>query len=124
VKRIVSEIDRFIDKKCFDALYSALSSYIEDNPDNLELESTSNFVEEPDGACLIDMEIIKTENCVIEEDEITFDTIISCEIEIEETIKRNRETDSVNQWFRMQCKAVLADTLKSFSISNIEVYSK
>lgn len=124
MKKNTTEIDRFIDKKCYDAMYSALSRYIEDNPDSLELGQVSNFVEEPDGASLIDMEIIKTENCVIDEDEITFDTIVSCEIEIEETVNRNRETDSSSQWFRMHCKAVLADTLKSFTVSNIEVYSK
>ncbi len=124
MKKNVTEIDRFIDKKCYDAIYSALSSYIEDNPDGLELDQTSNFVEEPDGASLIDMEIVKTENCIIDEDEITFDTVVSCELEIEETVKRNRETDSASQWFRMHCKAVLADTLKSFTVSDIEVYSK
>lgn len=124
MKKNVTEIDRFIDKKCYDAMYAALSRYIEDNPDSLELNNISNFVEQPDGASLIEMEIIKSENCVIDEDEVAFDVIVSCEIEIEETVSRNRETDSTNQWFRMHCKAVLADTLKSFTVPNIEVYSK
>lgn len=124
MKKKETEIDRFINKKCYDAMYSALSRYIEDNPDGLELGRVSNFVEEPDGSSLIDMEIIKTENCIIDEDQITFETVVSCELEIEETVKRNRETDSARQWFRMRCKAVLADALKSFTVSNIEVYSK
>ena len=118
MKKTTTEIDRFTDKKCYDAIYSALSSYIEDNPDCLELNHTSNFVQEPDGASLIDMEIIKTENCVINEDEIIFDTVVSCEIEIEETVNRNRETDSTSQWFRLHCKALLTDTLNTTMNNN------
>ena len=45
----------------------------------------------------MDMELIKTANCVTDEDEIIFDAIVSCEIEIEETVRRNRETDSASQ---------------------------
>jgi hypothetical protein len=120
----VTGIDQFIDKNCYDAMYAALSHYIEDNPGSLELDYISNFVEQPDGASLIEMEINKSENCVIDEDEVAFDVIVSCEIEIVETVSRNRETDSTNQWFRMHCKAVLADMLKSFTVPNIEVYSK
>ncbi len=118
-----TELDRFIDKKCLDAMYSSLSDYIEDNPDGLELRP-SNFVEGPDGASLIDMEIIKTEKCIIDEDQISFDTIVCCELEIEETIKRNRETDTARQWFRLHCNAIFADTLMSFEVSDIEIYSK
>jgi hypothetical protein len=124
MKNHINEIDKFIDKKCYDAMYKSVSCYVEDNPNALELSCTSNFVDEPDGATLTDMEIIKTENCVIDEDEITFNTIVSCELEIEETVRRNRETDCASQWFRLKCRAVLHDTLKSFTVTNVEVYSK
>jgi hypothetical protein len=119
-----TNLDRFIDKKCYDVMYNEVARFVEDNPDMLDLRGTSNLVEEPDSASLCDMELIKTCQAVTEEDEITFDAIVSCELEIEKTVKRNRETDGVSQWFRLRCKAVLEDTLKSFRVVAIEVYSK
>lgn len=117
-----SALDRFIDKKCFDAIYRALEVYIEDNFGNLEL--SSYHVQEPDGAQLLEMEVIRTNGGTSEDDTITFDVIVSCEIEIEETVKRNRETDSVTQWFKAHCEAEFGEGLKNFKVTNVEVYSK
>lgn len=117
-----SALDRFIDKKCFDAIYRALEGYVEDNPADLEL--SSYHVQEPDGAQLLDMEVIKTVGGTSADDTITFDVIVSGEIEIEETVRRNRETDSVTQWFRVHCKAELGDGLKDLKVISVEVYSK
>ena len=118
-----SDLDRLVDKKCYTAIYNAVSQYVEDNPDALELSGVSNFVKEPDGASLSDMELIRSCNAVMNDDEIVFDAIVSCEIEIEETVRRNRETDGVRQWFKIQCRAILDETLKSFQVMRIEVYS-
>jgi hypothetical protein len=123
-KNKTSNLDRLIDKKCYDAMYNAVSQFIEDNLNNLELSGLSNLVEEPDGACLSDMEFIRSCNAEIEDNKIVFDAIVSCDIEIEETIRRNRETDGVIQWFKIRCKALIEETLKSFQIVHIEVYSK
>jgi|AGTN01.3.fsa_nt_gi hypothetical protein len=117
-----SALDRLIDKKCFDVIYGALEGYIEDNIDSLEL--SSHCVQEPDGAQLIDMEVIRTNGGTSEDDTITFEVIVSCEIEIEETVRRNRETDSVMQWFRVRCKAELLEGLKNLKVTSVEVYSK
>ncbi len=119
-----SDLDRLVDKKCYTAIYNAVSQYVEDNPDALELSGVSNFVKEPDGASLSDMELIRSCNAVMNDDEIIFEAIVSCEIEIEETVRRNRETDGVRQWFKIQCRARLDETLKSFQVMRIEVYSK
>lgn len=124
MKRNVTVMDKFIDNKCYDVMFSALSSYVEDNLDGLELDYISKFVEEPDTATLIDMEIIKTENCNIDGDQISFDTVVSCDLEIEETHKRNRETDNASQWFRMRCRANLADTVNGIKVLSIAVYTK
>ncbi len=32
-----SDLDRLVDKKCYTAIYNAVSQYVEDNPDALEL---------------------------------------------------------------------------------------
>lgn len=121
MQRKQSNLDQLIDKKCYDAMYRAVAGYIEDNPDELEL--SSYLVEEPDGATLSDLELIRTCDATIDENEISFVAIVSCEIEIEETVRRNRETDGASQWFRVKCKAVLGETLKSFRVTGVEVYS-
>jgi len=119
-----SDLLKLIDKKCYTTIYDAVSRFIEDNPDELDLRGASNFIDEPDAASLNEMELIKTCNVVVDEDVITFDMIVSCEIEIEETVRRNRETDGATQWFRIRCKALLEETLKSFEVIKIEVYTK
>ena len=124
LQKMPSDLDRLIDKKCYTKIYNTVAQFIEDNPDKLEMNGVSNFVEQPDGASLIDMEFIRTCNAVIEDDGIFFDAIVSCEIEIEETVLRNRETDGATQWFKVQCKAVLGETLKAFQVMQIEVYIK
>jgi len=72
----------------------------------------------------MEMEVIRTNGGTSEDDTITFDVVVSCEIEIEETVKRNRETDSVTQWFRVHCRTELGDGLKNLKVTNVEVYSK
>jgi hypothetical protein len=122
VSRKQSDLDRLIDKKCYDSIFDAVASYIEDNPDKLEI--SSNFVEKPDGATLSDLEFIRTCNTSIDENIISFDAIVSCEIEIDETVRRNRETDGVSQWFRIKCIATLGEVLKNFRVTEVEVYSR
>ena len=124
MKPVTSALDRLIDKKCYDALYKALSDYIEDSPDGLDLLYPSNLVEQPDTASLIDMEVIRSANSATKDDNLFFDVIVSGEIEIEETVRRERETDSVTQWFKLQCEAVLDDGLKDFIIKKVEVYAR
>lgn len=55
---------------------------------------------------------------------ILFDVILAAGINIAETVKRNRETDDMEQWFRISCSAELEDGIKNFSISNISINSK
>lgn len=55
---------------------------------------------------------------------ILFDVILAAGINIAETVKRNRETDDIEQWFRISCSAELEDGIKNFSISNISINSK
>jgi len=117
-------IDKLVDKRGYDIIYSAIAGYVEDNPDKLDLLYESNFVEEPDGASLVDIEIIRTANVNTKGDTVSFDVILSADIEIEETVKRNRETDSVCQWFRLRCEVTVKDSVKIFAVNNVQIYSK
>ena len=105
-----------------DGIFNALSKYVESNPDRLD--SNSNYVESPDEATLSDIDIKFVDITGSEGTELVFDVLVSAEIEIAETIMRNRETDGIEQWFRISCSAELDDGLRNFDISGIEIYNQ
>ncbi|MDW7670585.1 MAG: hypothetical protein SCK57_10445 [Bacillota bacterium] len=113
-----------IEKKCHDLLFDGLAAYIEAYPQKLELEEKSRSVQEVQAAVLDEMEIIRVDNIQQLEDGLHFDVIISCEIEIEETFKRDRQVDAVRQWFRTSCKGELEQLAESLKIHLIEVYQQ
>ncbi len=81
-----------------DGIFTALSEYVENNPERLE--SNSNCVESPDEATLSDIDIKFVDITGSEGTKLVFDVLVSAEIEIAETVMRNSETDSIEQWFR------------------------
>ena len=86
-----------------DGIFNTLSEYVESNPD--KLDSNSRCVESPDEATLSDIDIKFVNVADSEGSGILFDVVISAEIEIAETVRRNRETDGIEQWFRMLFEA-------------------
>jgi len=106
----------------YNELFDELSAYIEDNPD--KLESNSYYVQSPDEAALSDFDIIMIDITDSPGNAILFDVIVAAEVEIAETVKRNRETDGVEQWFRISCRADLDDGIQNFCISSISLYNK
>ena len=116
--------EKLIDKVCYDTIYRAASSYIDDNFESLDLAERSNSIEEVQVASLEDMAIQRVANIVQEDDDVKFDVIVSCEIEIEETVRRDRQVDSASQWFIVNCSAVLDGELQNFKVKTIEVYSR
>ncbi|CAH0346756.1 hypothetical protein [Bacillus sp. CECT 9360] len=46
------------------------------------------------------------------------------EIQIAETVKGNRETDGLIQWFRISCAAILEDGLQDFGVTDVSIYMK
>jgi len=119
-----SIIERFLDKKGYDTVFNTLSAYIEDNPEKLDLLYGSNLVEEPDGARLEDIELIRTGNVSIDGGIVSFTAIVSADIEIEETVSRNRETDSVIQWFELKCEFDADNALIPIRVFDVNIYSK
>jgi hypothetical protein len=120
-----------IEDMFYNDIFDALSDFIEDNPN--KLDSNSYSVQNPDEAELSDFEvkyvdIINSEGTGIHLCSSSyiffFDVVVSAEIEIAETVKRNRETDGIEQWFRISCAADLEDGLRNFSISSIQIYNK
>lgn len=48
----------------------------------------------------------------------------SAEIEVSETVKRERESVGVTQWFKLNCEALLEEGFKDIIVNRIEIYSK
>lgn len=119
---ILSTFRDVIADKYYNEIFDKLSSYIEDNPE--KLDSNSRHVESPDEATLSNFEVKLVDITDSEGNKILFDVIVSAEIEIAETVKRNREIDGIEQWFRISCSAELENGLQNFNISNIHIYNK
>lgn len=109
-----------IEDRFYNEIFNELSIFVQSNPD--KLESKSNYVESPDEAELSDFEIKWVSITSSGGNEIQFDVILSAEIEIAETIKRNRETDGLQQWFRISCGAILEDGLQDFGVIDVSIY--
>lgn len=111
-----------IEDMFYNDIFNALSAFIEDNPSRLE--SSSYRVQSPDEAALSDLKVQFVDITESEEDGVLFDVVVSAEVEIAETVRRSRETDGIEQWFRVSCTAELEDGIQDFRISGIQVYSK
>lgn len=105
-----------------DGIFNALSEYVESNPGRLDVDSY--VVERPDEASLDDVRIRSINITDSEGNGILFDVVVAAEIEVAETVRRNRETDGVEQWFRISCSAEMEDGLKNFDITGIHIYNK
>ena len=111
-----------IEDMFYDDIFNELSAYIEDNPD--KIDSNSHRIGSPDDATLSDFQVKLVDITDSLGNEILFDVVVSAEIEIAETVKRNRETDGIEQWFRISCSAELEDGFQNFKIFGIYVYNK
>jgi DNA-binding XRE family transcriptional regulator len=111
-----------IEDMFYNEIFNELSKYVERNPD--KLESNSYYVESPDEVTLSDFIVKWVSITSSEGNEIQFDVILSAEIEIAETVKRNRETDGLEQWFRISCAAILEDGLQDFGVIDVSIYMK
>ncbi|HBY21563.1 MAG: hypothetical protein A2Y24_04675 [Clostridiales bacterium GWE2_32_10] len=112
-----------LDRSCYNKLYKEMQKYIEDNCDSIEFHRKSNFVREVQFASLEEMGIERVTKIQQNDDNLTFNVIVSCDIEIEETVSRNRETDGVNQWFIASCSADFDGELKNFKVNDIGAYN-
>jgi hypothetical protein len=96
-----------ISDKFYDVIFSALSAHIEENP--ARLGCRSSYVEEPGEARLEDMEVRLLSITGTTSTELKFDVVVSAEIEIAETVRRERESDSAEQWFRVSCSCDISN---------------
>jgi len=121
-KEIIDAFKKVIDRNILNVAYAPLSSYIEDNFSHIDLTYNSNVIENVEQATLLDFELIRVADVNQNEDTLIFQVVISAEIEIEETIRRDREVDNVQKWFTLTCYAEIDDIPGSFTVKAIRVY--
>ena len=73
-----------IQEQYYNEIFEGLTEFVEENPS--QLESRSNFVQEPDEAALEDFEVKWINITSSHDNSIYFDVIVSAEIQIAETV--------------------------------------
>ena len=112
----------YISDRFYNDFYSYLEKHIEENQDNLDLEIQN--VHNVGEIILTDMEIKMASINDLPGMEIEFDVVIEAEIEISEDDYHYDDYDLCNQWFLLNCKGNLENSLDDFEIMGIEVYSQ
>ena len=120
-KEIMDAFKKVIDRNILNVAYTPLSSYIEENFNCIDLTYSSNVIENVEQATLLDFELIRVSDVNQSEDTLIFRIIVSAEIEIEETIHRDREVDNVQKWFTLTCSAEIDDIPGTFVVKSIMV---
>ncbi len=111
-----------IESLFYNEIFEELYNFIEENPDRIECNTY--FVKSPDEAELYDYKINSIDIIPSEGIEIIFDLIVAAEIEIAETVRRDRKTDATEQWFIISCKAELNNGINNFKVKRVSVYNK
>lgn len=115
--------DIVIDKQGYDRIYSALDTYVSRNGDSIEYTYPSHRVENVEEAELFDMEVKRTRDIEeIDDVKLRFIVLVSAEINVSETYRRDRISDEITQWFAVKCSAAFDDSLHDIEVLQIEVY--
>lgn len=116
-----NEIERFIYERCYKRIWESVQLFITAHPYQLDL--TYSRIKYPESALLEDMILEFTKNVRIDEDQLLFDAVVSCTINLTGgTYKGNAYCD-ISQWFEISCVAIITDKLESFNASSIIVYT-
>ncbi|WP_096636191.1 helix-turn-helix domain-containing protein [Clostridium cochlearium] len=112
----------YISDRFYNNFYSYLEKHIEENQDKLDLDIQN--VHNVGEIVLTDMEIKMASINDLPGMEIEFDVVIEAEIEVSEGDYHYDDYDLCNQWFLLNCKGNLENSLDDFQIMGIEVYTQ
>lgn len=112
----------YISDRFYNNFYSYIEKHIEQNLDNLDLNIQN--VHNVGQITLTDMEIKMASINDLPGMEIEFDVVIDAEIEVSEGDYHYDDYDLCNQWFLLNCKGNLENSLDDFQIMGIEVYTQ
>lgn len=91
-----NEIEQFIYTICYRPMWEAAYSYISEHPYALNLSYSR--IQNPDSAMLEDMILEFAKNIRIDEDNLLFDAVVSCTINLTEETYRGTASHEMSQW--------------------------
>ena len=107
-------------RKYSDEIEKAVSQYIDDNWQALDLQS--HRVKNPDEANLAHLNLHRIIAYDTSDDIIEFDAVVIADIEIYETSHSQAIDGEAEQWFRVSCEAELDNGFNDFRITGIDIY--
>ena len=115
-----NEIERFIYEICYKPIWASVSDYISQHLSLLDL--TYSRIKYPDSAYVEDMLLEFTKNVRIDDSSLLFDAVVSCTLNLTEDSYRGMASCDLSQWFLVTCEAVIEDSLKSLTVTNVQQY--
>ena len=112
----------YVSSRFYNELYSAIEKYIEENPDNLDLDLKN--VKHIGEISLSEIEVKFVSVRDLPELKIEFDVIVDAEIEVTEGDYHYDDYDLFNKWFLLRCSGDLECSLDDFAIREISLYSQ
>ena len=112
----------YVSSRFYNEFYSAIEKYIEENPDNLDLDLKN--VKQIGGISLSEIEVKFVSVGDLPELKIEFDVIVDAEIEVTEGDYHYDDYDLFNKWFLLRCSGDLECSLDDFAIREICLYSQ
>lgn len=114
-----------IEEHFHQTIFDSLQSEIMDNYNDYDFTLRANVVNEVLEASLDNIEILRVYNIVQDEEEVDFNILVSCDIEIGDHAYGEDILEDVCQWFELDCSALLKNaSLEDFTVDGIEAYNK
>ena len=112
----------YVSSRFYNEIYSAIEKYIEENPDNLDLDLKN--VKKIGEISLSEVEVKFVSVRDLPELKIEFDVIVDAEIQVAEGDYHYDDYDLFNKWFLLRCSGDLECSLDDFAIREITLYSQ
>jgi len=115
-------LGRFAFEKCYGEIFGPLAAWISEHPGSVKRKGSRET--SPGSATLKSMRLQFTTNVAILPDIVSFDAVISCEIGLADWSFEGWWFDTTRQWYRVNCTATVADTIRDFAVHKIDTYSR
>lgn len=111
----------YVANRFYNELYDAVSGYLEQNQNDLDV--SSRLVRTIDSAELSDIDIKNVLVNNLPGMNISFDVLLEAEFEISETDRHTDRYDHKRRWFKISCTGDLSCNLDDFAIAGTEEYN-
>ena len=117
--------ESMIKEKFYDDIFNTLNEDITDNYHHYDLDTRCRDVNEVLSASLDQFELIQVRNIHQEEEEVSFNLLVSCDIEVEDYAYGETIGEVICQWFELNCSAILENgMLDEFTVEGFAAYNK